>query len=350
MARKKITENPTVRSTSKRNKAEIKSPEKDAGSDLESEDEILQKVIKDVSRKTRKRSENGDANKTLTFAISDDDSDSSVESNKSPKRKQSSVTSEKLPTKKGSSLSPSKKHSAKKSSKESEEEQAELSDTDKENSVQKGKRKSIKDKHDSEDEDDENEISVEKGRHRSSSKSLRKKSKKVSVSDKDDSQNESDAETSKLSKSSKRSHSKRNSSIYVVRKSNRQSSTRSSKNDNEENFSRRSSKTSKESPSKNEQKDDDGEVEEDNEKESEQVIDNVEYPPKKKYTGPQLYEVEKIISHTGDGKNRYFQIRWKGYTEESDTWESITRLSCPKLIAEYYEEVTYFYLLKYMIQ
>lgn len=39
---------------------------------------------------------------------------------------------------------------------------------------------------------------------------------------------------------------------------------------------------------------------------------------------------EKVIRGT-----RYYLIRWKGYGEESDTWEPAPTLNCPEAIQEY---------------
>jgi len=33
------------------------------------------------------------------------------------------------------------------------------------------------------------------------------------------------------------------------------------------------------------------------------------------------YEVEKIVDHQGKGKTFEYRIRWRGYSEDDDTWE-----------------------------
>lgn len=53
----------------------------------------------------------------------------------------------------------------------------------------------------------------------------------------------------------------------------------------------------------------------------------------------QMYEVEKIVAHEGNGSGRLYRIRWKGYGPESDTWEPRKKLECPKLLAKYIAEV-----------
>ena len=46
------------------------------------------------------------------------------------------------------------------------------------------------------------------------------------------------------------------------------------------------------------------------------------------------YEVDKIVDHKGSTTSRKFKIRWKGYDETWDTWESRSSIH-PKLIIEY---------------
>ncbi|KAH0785960.1 M-phase phosphoprotein 8 [Histomonas meleagridis] len=56
--------------------------------------------------------------------------------------------------------------------------------------------------------------------------------------------------------------------------------------------------------------------------------------------GDDIFEVEKIISHkTIDGVT-YFQIRWKGYPPEEDTFEPIENLNCPDVIRQYYKSIS----------
>lgn len=49
------------------------------------------------------------------------------------------------------------------------------------------------------------------------------------------------------------------------------------------------------------------------------------------------YEVEKIIGEKIIKGTRHYLIRWKGYEEESDTWEPEDTLNCPDIIAVFKE-------------
>ncbi|XP_014609904.1 PREDICTED: chromodomain-helicase-DNA-binding protein 1-like isoform X2 [Polistes canadensis] len=52
-------------------------------------------------------------------------------------------------------------------------------------------------------------------------------------------------------------------------------------------------------------------------------------------SGEEEYEVEKIVGRRTIKGRRQFLIRWKGYGEESDTWEQEKDLNCPKLIENF---------------
>lgn len=52
------------------------------------------------------------------------------------------------------------------------------------------------------------------------------------------------------------------------------------------------------------------------------------------------YEVEMILDHkkVGNGPTKYL-IKWKGYGEEENTWESKENISAPKLLTDYLKGV-----------
>ncbi|XP_044761418.1 probable chromo domain-containing protein LHP1 [Coccinella septempunctata] len=47
------------------------------------------------------------------------------------------------------------------------------------------------------------------------------------------------------------------------------------------------------------------------------------------------YEVESVVDEKTIKGIRYYLIRWKGYGEESDTWEPASTLNCPEALQEY---------------
>ncbi|XP_046820030.1 chromo domain-containing protein cec-4-like [Vespa crabro] len=54
--------------------------------------------------------------------------------------------------------------------------------------------------------------------------------------------------------------------------------------------------------------------------------------------GEEEYEVDKIVGHRTIKGRRQFLVRWKGYGEDSDTWEQEKDLNCPKLIEDFLTE------------
>ena len=53
-----------------------------------------------------------------------------------------------------------------------------------------------------------------------------------------------------------------------------------------------------------------------------------------------IFEVEKIVSHKTVNGVTYFQIRWKGYPPEEDTFEPIENLNCPEIIRQYFKSLS----------
>ena len=39
-----------------------------------------------------------------------------------------------------------------------------------------------------------------------------------------------------------------------------------------------------------------------------------------------VFEVESIVDHRGEGENREYKVHWKGYSSEEDTWEPVSNL------------------------
>lgn len=50
------------------------------------------------------------------------------------------------------------------------------------------------------------------------------------------------------------------------------------------------------------------------------------------------FQVEKLVEQRTIKGRRQFLVRWKGYGEDSDTWENEKDLNCDKLIEEFLAE------------
>jgi hypothetical protein len=65
----------------------------------------------------------------------------------------------------------------------------------------------------------------------------------------------------------------------------------------------------------------------------------LEQPRKQPRVQEPVYEVEQIISHIGNLKEKkkcIFRVRWKGYSKENDTFEPYVHLkNCPLILKHY---------------
>ena len=66
---------------------------------------------------------------------------------------------------------------------------------------------------------------------------------------------------------------------------------------------------------------------------------NFTYPPPDLIDGEPEYEVESIRGHRRFGRNQTLQylIKWKGYPESDNTWESSTQVFAPDLVSDYHQ-------------
>ena len=53
-----------------------------------------------------------------------------------------------------------------------------------------------------------------------------------------------------------------------------------------------------------------------------------------------VYEIEKIVDHRGEGDNREYKVLWKGYPADEATWEPVSNLfDCEWSIQQYLESL-----------
>ena len=50
-----------------------------------------------------------------------------------------------------------------------------------------------------------------------------------------------------------------------------------------------------------------------------------------------VWEVDKIVDHRGEGDNREYKVHWKGYSSDENTWEPVSNLFDAECINKYLE-------------
>ena len=53
----------------------------------------------------------------------------------------------------------------------------------------------------------------------------------------------------------------------------------------------------------------------------------------------EVYEIDHILGHKGDGDDRSYLIRWKGYGPEGDTWEPVSNIHTDEVIQDYLSKI-----------
>ena len=53
----------------------------------------------------------------------------------------------------------------------------------------------------------------------------------------------------------------------------------------------------------------------------------------------ETYEIDYILGHKGDGDDRSYLIRWKGYGPEGDTWEPVSNIMTDEVIQDYLSKI-----------
>jgi hypothetical protein len=62
------------------------------------------------------------------------------------------------------------------------------------------------------------------------------------------------------------------------------------------------------------------------------------YKPKDKNNDEKSYELERIISHRGNGKNLEYLVSWKGYSQDENSWIRPEQFDDHKIIQEYWKQ------------
>lgn len=55
-----------------------------------------------------------------------------------------------------------------------------------------------------------------------------------------------------------------------------------------------------------------------------------------RYEISEIWQVEAVVDEKMVRGVKHYLIRWKGYSEDNDTWEPEDTLSCPELVKQFY--------------
>jgi hypothetical protein len=75
-------------------------------------------------------------------------------------------------------------------------------------------------------------------------------------------------------------------------------------------------------------------------KEMEEHGENFPEPPPNLIEGEEEYEVEQVLNSRwhGCGKKLQYLLRWRGYSQAHDSWESVEQVHAPELVDRFHQE------------
>ncbi|MFD1086389.1 chromo domain-containing protein, partial [Micromonospora andamanensis] len=53
----------------------------------------------------------------------------------------------------------------------------------------------------------------------------------------------------------------------------------------------------------------------------------------------EVYEIEAIVDHRGNGNKREYRVRWKGYSKDDDSWLTTDKFTHPSTIQNYLKRI-----------
>ena len=66
---------------------------------------------------------------------------------------------------------------------------------------------------------------------------------------------------------------------------------------------------------------------------------NFSQPPPDMIDAEEEYEIDRIVAHRGNGKNRQYLTAWKGYPSSENTWEPESNLRHAPLLLKAYKKL-----------